>query len=866
MKPKVLLVESNVNSGTVLRSYLEKHDFEVWLEKDLSGAYERLTGDEPTLLVADLDNTDLAWSEFFGWLRQHSSNPAIPCLMIASQQNELSRSLSAYAQVVFLQKPLKRRIFLEEIRGLLARFVPSFTAETELLKSKGEVPVSDNSFLETWSRSLRGRKLGSVILEQEIGRGGMGVVWLGTQVSLNRKVAVKILLPQMTQDASTIKRFKREALETAKLKSPHIVQIYEAGTTDEHLFYIVMEWLDGRNLEQLLHRHRRFDIEDAIDIVQQTARGLQVAHDAGLIHRDLKPSNLILSETGHVTITDFGIVLNRDASRYTQTGSVMGTPYYMSPEQARSRKITEHSDLYSLGILFFELLTGQLPFFTPNLLDLLLAHTNTPLPNPQKLIPQIPDELVEVLNKMTAKLPDDRYSSAAEVVAALERVKSLGPFAEGRFLSDESSPASAELSLPLETELLEFATETPEPVSRAQRAAYISPATLNRLLKTLDISTLTPDTAEWVDWGLRDLMEMDWDGSLWRQEGESDPNWSIALSILLGHEQQIQTAVVFGEWQYSSLTTEEAEFFLRPTEDGVLSFLREPAPHSTSSLFAGELYLDPGHLSRLLPSLYALAGVTNVFLLDSNAQLLDARLEPDMDVGDLQLKLGPMIHTLQALPWPIVQLQARFRDGVMRFWSFGQTVLCVHTLAQCNQSLLSMMVKRQLTTAPGSEETTSALEHSFVAETPSTQLSISNQPSEEVVWNAPESDNQELFVQTPPRALDSSNFHQSQPIQTPSRLTGRFTTSSLEFPTEGLLSEEVFDALLQEYTSYAGPIARIVVNGAMSSLGFGREHFPMAQLGSLLEQMASRITLEKQSTFLRECHRIVHQYEGTTRR
>ncbi|MEM1009496.1 MAG: serine/threonine-protein kinase, partial [Myxococcota bacterium] len=203
-----------------------------------------------------------------------------------------------------------------------------------------------------------GKQFGSATLESEIGRGAMGAVFRGHQNVLKRPVAVKIMLTNLMGDKTAAQRFHKEALATASLKSPHIVQIYDAGVTKDGLFFMVMEFLEGETLDTLLERKQHFHLQDAIHLIQQIASGLQTAHQSGLTHRDIKPSNIIVDPQQHATITDFGLVRNRSEVRQTQTNVILGTPAYLAPEQASNVEPDARTDIYSLGIVFYEMLTG----------------------------------------------------------------------------------------------------------------------------------------------------------------------------------------------------------------------------------------------------------------------------------------------------------------------------------------------------------------------------------------------------------------------------------------------------------------------------------------------------------------------------
>lgn len=271
--------------------------------------------------------------------------------------------------------------------------------------------------------SLMGRTIGSVVIQKEIGRGGMGAVFAGMQTSLNRKVAVKIMLPGLVGDPTAMERFRREALAIARLKSPHIVQVFDAGVTPDKIFYIVMEFLEGETLSEHLKRHGQYPLGFALHITSQVAHGLHVAHQAGLIHRDIKPSNLMIDSNNHITITDFGLVRGfesgEEENQLTQARALLGTPSYLSPEQASAQPIDARSDIYSLGIVMYQMLVGRRPFVADNMLTLLMKQHSEPLPDPRQHCPDLPEPVVQLLYTMTAKVRDQRYPDCGALVQDL---------------------------------------------------------------------------------------------------------------------------------------------------------------------------------------------------------------------------------------------------------------------------------------------------------------------------------------------------------------------------------------------------------------------------------------------------------------
>jgi len=208
---------------------------------------------------------------------------------------------------------------------------------------------------------LIGKEIGRFVITERIGEGGMAVVYKAHQPSLNRDVAVKILTGPLARDEEFVLRFRREAVVAGALGHPNILTVHDAGTTEDGLHYIVMEYASGGTLKELLARGP-LSVERACEIGAQVADALEAAHGAGIVHRDLKPSNILFSGDGRPLLMDFGVALTASGTRLTRAGVVVGTPEYMSPEQAQGAEVDRRSDVYSLGILVYEMLTGDVPF------------------------------------------------------------------------------------------------------------------------------------------------------------------------------------------------------------------------------------------------------------------------------------------------------------------------------------------------------------------------------------------------------------------------------------------------------------------------------------------------------------------------
>lgn len=249
---------------------------------------------------------------------------------------------------------------------------------------------------------------------KEIGEGGMANVYLAYDTILDRNVAVKILRGDLSSDEKFVRRFQREALSASSLSHPNIVEVYDVGE-DNGDYYIVMEYIDGKHLKNLLKKRGKLTLSEAVDIMLQITDGMGVAHDSYIIHRDIKPQNIMILENGLVKITDFGIAMAMNATQLTQTNSVMGSVHYLPPEQASGQGSTLQSDIYSMGIVMYELLTGELPFKGDNAVEIALKHLKEPIPDIKEKLPNVPNSIVNIIKKATAKNPKNRYSDAREM-------------------------------------------------------------------------------------------------------------------------------------------------------------------------------------------------------------------------------------------------------------------------------------------------------------------------------------------------------------------------------------------------------------------------------------------------------------------
>jgi len=269
---------------------------------------------------------------------------------------------------------------------------------------------------------------------RKLGAGGMANVYLAEDQELGRRVAIKILNDRHANDEQFVERFRREAKNAAALSHPNIVSIYDRGEA-EGSYYIAMEYLDGRSLKELIVSRGPAPVGVAVEYARQILSALRFAHRHGIVHRDIKPHNVLVDSEGRVKVTDFGIA-RAGASQMTEAGSIVGTAQYLSPEQARGGNVDQRSDLYSLGIVLYELLTGTVPFTGDTPVEIAMKHLSQVPEPPSSRRPDLPHELDLLVMRALAKDPEDRYQSAEEMDADLERV---GRGAKVSRLTEESA-------------------------------------------------------------------------------------------------------------------------------------------------------------------------------------------------------------------------------------------------------------------------------------------------------------------------------------------------------------------------------------------------------------------------------------------
>jgi eukaryotic-like serine/threonine-protein kinase len=289
-------------------------------------------------------------------------------------------------------------------------------SRTEMFGKTVGVQITDSA--DTLAELLTHATIGEYDIYGELGRGGMAAVYLALDLSLNRKVAIKTMLPELVVKTDMVERFKREAQTAAGLSHPHIIQIHAVKETPA-LVYFVMKFIEGRSLESIALEQGPLGVGMAQVVLGQIASALAYAHRKGVVHRDVKPANVMIDEDGWAIVTDFGIAKVQVAQNLTATGTAIGTPTYMSPEQFHNKAITGASDQYSLGVVAYEVLSGKKPFDGATYAEIITQHLFEPVPDLKLLRPDLPESLVSTINRMLAKNPTERFADLDAAAVAL---------------------------------------------------------------------------------------------------------------------------------------------------------------------------------------------------------------------------------------------------------------------------------------------------------------------------------------------------------------------------------------------------------------------------------------------------------------
>jgi len=310
-----------------------------------------------------------------------------------------------------------------------------------------------------------------------LGEGGMANVYLAQDTILNREVAIKVLRGEMATDALALLRFQREANAAATLSHPNIVTIYDVGN-DKNKHYIVMEYIKGQTLKQLLGRRGALHVAEAVYVMKQLTSAVQAAHEKGIIHRDIKPQNVMIKDDGTIKITDFGIAMAQDALQLTISDAVMGSVHYLAPELARGEAAKAQSDIYSLGIVFYELLMGDVPFRADTPVQVALKHLRDEVPMVRDVNPSIPQAVENIIIKATAKNKVNRYASCLELLADLEQCEKSQVNERLNFAMEDNEQERTIQAPKLETVVVEGEEKAPMKKTSGKKNWFITLSTV----------------------------------------------------------------------------------------------------------------------------------------------------------------------------------------------------------------------------------------------------------------------------------------------------------------------------------------------------------------------------------------------------
>jgi len=315
-------------------------------------------------------------------------------------------------------------------------------------------------------------KLGIYILQRQIGKGGMGTVYLALDPPLQRQVAIKVLPTELARDPEYVARFEREATSLAKIRHPNLMHIYAVGYDVGH-HYFVMEYIQGKTVIDVLRERGAFPFGYALRILGQVLSALDKVHASGIVHRDLKPGNIMIDEDDRAILMDFGLAKPQYDRSVTTDHTIIGTPEYMAPEVAEGQDADARSDLYAVGIVLYEMVTGQVPFRGPSAIATLRQHVEQPVPSARRIVPDLPPRLDAILGKVLAKKPDDRYPSVRAFAADLLTVASTPELAA---LAAPSEGDTSAPTLPIAASAVPTAATLPRPLRhRRARARHWGP-------------------------------------------------------------------------------------------------------------------------------------------------------------------------------------------------------------------------------------------------------------------------------------------------------------------------------------------------------------------------------------------------------
>lgn len=411
---KIIIVDDDKGITGVLSDFLMAKDFDVEVYHSVEDARMPLMKMQHDLALLDWDMPGQSGIELCQEFRAKGGRT--PVLMMTGHSDIEDKELGLESGADdYLTKPFSVRELYARIKSLLRR-VETYTPP----------PVAKDPYQPEKGFLIQGKYR----LEEPIGMGGMALVWRATDIAIERQVVVKLMHDHLLQNEEAQKRFEQECKLMARIKHPNVVTLYDAGTLNNSIPYLVMEHIEGKSLRELLETHGPAPVKATATIMSQICAGLQEAHNAGVVHRDLKPENILLQRrtdrTDAVKIVDFGIArfLSPSGERVTRDGMVIGTMEYISPEQLEDRIVDGRSDIYALGVMFFELLTNDLPFFARSIEGMMAKHLMaTPmLPSVKRADIERGSLVDQIVHKCLEKKAEDRFQSADELRRAFEQL------------------------------------------------------------------------------------------------------------------------------------------------------------------------------------------------------------------------------------------------------------------------------------------------------------------------------------------------------------------------------------------------------------------------------------------------------------
>lgn len=411
MTRKIMVLDDEPKIRLLLSIALKKAGFDVVEAIDGSDALDKIYQEQPHLIISDINMPNMDGWEFCWNLRRDEALKEIPLIFLTTRSEvpDRIRGLESGADD-FISKPFNAIELVARVNVILKRVYGEDLPPLDISNLPPDMIISKR-----------------YLIIKLIGRGGMGSVYMASDKELNVDVAMKFLKPDLSKDPIVLERFKREIVLARKIVHPNVVRIYDLG---EHrgARFISMEYINGKSLKFMIRKSGPIEVGEAIDIIKDICSALNAIHDLGIIHRDLKPQNILIDTDNTVKVLDFGIAHASDSTDITTTGGLIGTPAYMSPEQVSGEKVDNRSDLYSLGIIMYEMFSGKLPFYSELPAALVMKHLTDEAEPLVDVVPGFPEELSYLVGRLMEKDPNNRFGSVQELLDAIDQyeINTLG--------------------------------------------------------------------------------------------------------------------------------------------------------------------------------------------------------------------------------------------------------------------------------------------------------------------------------------------------------------------------------------------------------------------------------------------------------